>query len=624
MIALLLLLGCPDPSPTPTPLEDVLPAEGACDAGDEAWVRRTLPLVWGRRPHGEAEVQAWTRLIPQIGRHKIVEVLSISDEYHDSWMPWFLDTLGVARVGDREHHRCYAKTRRPAVDGALGRFLAEHDPAGSDFGEPFDMADVLRESLFVDDLSLLYRAHLLARMDRPVLGANVSLEELEHVRRVSFGESFYEGLLDRDLTCLPCHNSERSVTGSEDPALDRTWEVPGHFEAALLGASGGRDPAEAYAVFRHHEVVDGERRIRPWGMDRTCGHLVPPERVPDRDLLGERAFFLGDLGTAGSVWDVEAALAEGVDQLARDGLRVGPDGAVGGEAALAWLVGMHLADRVWERAVGSPLTVAFGFPRNRSQRDRLARLTARFTGARSSLRELLVAVTEDPYFNPGTPGRCGGGPYDLAPVFDPWTPSDDDRARRGNGAGERVQRLDARALIRSTEDALDWPAEKDFPPGPERYRLEAALGAWLRESQPGSDGVDLQGMLAFEDWIAGCDRHPSRVDRIDRIVAAAEGRPVREAVQVLQDRLLSRTTLDPEDEPWIEVLVGLPLDEPAPPGPLEDGLRALCGTLAVSPLALLITETPPQPPLPWSEDPGADCAVVEALAERAGVQVDCE
>ncbi len=52
------------------------------------------------------------------------------------------------------------------------------------------MADVIADAFVADDVSVVYQAHLFARMRRPVQGANVSAEELEYNRRVRFGEVF--------------------------------------------------------------------------------------------------------------------------------------------------------------------------------------------------------------------------------------------------------------------------------------------------------------------------------------------------------------------------------------------------------------------------------------------------
>ena len=143
--------------------------------------------------------------------------------------------MGVARSGDKSYSECFNGSLLAGHDGTLAEFIAAGGATEGAVGPSFNMADVLRSAIVADNLSVPYRVHLFARMNRPVVGANVDAYEMEYNRRVSFGEMFYETYLNRNLTCLPCHNSEYSVTGSSDPQRDRTWEIPGRFESALLG-----------------------------------------------------------------------------------------------------------------------------------------------------------------------------------------------------------------------------------------------------------------------------------------------------------------------------------------------------------------------------------------------------
>ncbi len=78
-----------------------------CDAGDVAWVQRVMPLLWGRRPHGAAEVDLWVQVAAQQGREAVVRAMARDPEYRDAWLDCFADAMYVARTGDKEYARCF-------------------------------------------------------------------------------------------------------------------------------------------------------------------------------------------------------------------------------------------------------------------------------------------------------------------------------------------------------------------------------------------------------------------------------------------------------------------------------------------------------------------------------------
>lgn len=605
----------PDPGPPDT-----------CDAGAESWVARTIPLMWGRRAHSYAEVQMWAAMAAEHGRGTVTRAMAEDPEFVQWWATWFTDSLGVARSGDKSYASCFEEPMLAGHDGSLAEFIAANGPEDAAFDAPFNMADVLRSALVADDLSVAYRVHLFARMNKPVQGANVDAYELEYNRRVSFGEMFYETYLNRSLTCLPCHNSEYSVTGSTDPTLDRTWEIPGHFESALLGVATGIPEDEAFAMFRYSDLMEGQRaRAKPWGMDPDCGRFARESGLTT-DILEQEGYFIVPQGESGSVWMLESYLAQGVRGLVSDGLDRTEDDVVSGPEAFAWLVAMNIADQVWAEAVGSPLTTAFDFPRNRHQRDKLRRFSDTFVRGGFSLRDLLVQITTDEYFNPGLPVTCPSQAYGMDPVFDPWTPEEPDEDRKKNGPGDSVHRLSARTMLQSVHETMGWDPPEQFGLSSGDRDLQAAIGVYIRESQPGFNGVDFQGLLAFEEAYGTCSfGNGDEPDTLDRIMEAGlqANASVGDAARSVKDRLLQRSGIDDAERPFMEALLEASLDVPLE-ADHEEGLRMVCGALLMSPQWSMVTdpgELGPIPPLSLGGD--EDCLDLSIAMRLQGVEVAC-
>jgi hypothetical protein len=597
----------------------------ACQASDQAFVRRAFVALLGRPALGQAEVNAAEELVVALreadadaggaadasgalepARRLFAEALLDEPAARLRWGDFLMDALRVTRVDLRSMGACYGATSGEPLDGgALAAYVRDHDPGAREPPrEGFVLGDLVRSSLELDDLSPLYRAHLFAMLSFPIGGANVAAEELERARRASFGATFEAAFLHRDLGCLGCHNSEFSVTASDDPAVSRFFAVPGLFERALYGASDGAHPASeaathgpddlrARSVLRTWGVADGGGQ-KPWGWTIHCGTFRRDVAV---DPLGVDAYFGSvrstdaepDRGRRASVWDLEAALHRGVDALAARGLQRGEGGELADpDEAFAYLVAASIAEQVWTEVMGARLTVAHGFPRTAEQRDVLQALAERLAATHFSLRALLLDVLAHPAFNLAMPDAgCGDAPYELPRLFDPWTDAAADPAERANGPGDRVFARSPRALLRGLHDALGWPAPADFPVEDEAA-LQASIGVFLKDGEPGFRGLDFQGRLVWEAAYGACPRQgDDLVARLARDAAGARGATVGDAALALKDRLVGEPWIDEVAErPALEALLGAPLDARATRA-LEPGLRALCGALAASPAFLL-------------------------------------
>ncbi|MEZ4319481.1 MAG: hypothetical protein R3F61_18340 [Myxococcota bacterium] len=616
--SLLALLACKN---EPPPVVEPPPAaKETCDAGDQAWVQRVIPLMWGRKPHGSAEVRAWSAMVAQHGREAVITAMSDQPEYRAWWRQWVTDALAVARTGDKAYAQCFAGPLRPEHDGSLTQYMRgveEPWDAQSPEGGPFNMADVILDGLAADDLAMIWQANLYARMNRPVQGANVSFQELEYNRRVNFGEGFFETYLNRNLDCVLCHNSSFSVTDSEDARLDRTWQLPGHHETALLGSNSTFSKDEAFAIFRTAGVADSGVR-RPFGMVNECGRFHRPDRIDGPDFIGQDSTrFIDRYGAEGSVWQLERNLDEGVDRLVQNGLVVESGGRVDGRDSFAYLLGARITDLVFEEATGGRLTIAHGFARNLDQASRLERLTDHFVESGFSLRTLLVDITADELFNPALPESCDTAPYAMDPVVNPWTVEDDDPDQRRNGAGDLVHRHSPRVIVNAANDHLGWPALRSWDLSEPEEEFQASIGIFLRESQPGFSGTDFQGLLALHDRFATCERR-GESDWIDGILASTtSAHTVGDLVVTLEDRLLANGAISPEEQPLLEALVG-PLSAPATD--IEPAaLRAVCGAIVTSPAYMLVLapdgigEAPP-----LGDTTSTECGTAITAMETAG------
>ena len=628
MMLLLSLLAC-EPEPA-----ELVPAEQfataperlaeVCDAGDEAWAARTLPLVWGRKPRGSAEVRQWASVASSFGRDVALRAMTQSPEYRSWWRQWFADALYVARTGDKAYAKCWEAPLQDQHDGSLSQHIRRRAPEDRPYAESFNMADVVHDALAADDVAVIYQAWLFARMNKPVQGANVSATELEYNRRVNFGEVFFQTYLNRNLDCVPCHNAGYSVTDSIDPALDRTWTLPGLLEQAVLPDVDEPDADRIYAMFRHRDLT---RRgdVQPWGISSSCGSFNPSAQWSGRDFIDQKqSYFINELGRTGGVWQLERDLAAGADALSTQGLGANLLEQVDGDKAFAYMVGANLADLVWKEATGQRLTIAHNLSRNEAQATRLTTLTESLVNNGFSLRELLVSVVTDPYYNAGGPDTCPADPYGMEPVFNPWSIEDDDETRHGNGPGDLIHRHNARVLLNSAHDLLEWRAPNEFSVRGPEGDLQASIGVFLRESQPGFAGTDFVGLLTFERWYGTCrnPRDKNGEDWLNGVLdqARADNLPVGDVVLTLKDRLTHNGTLSAEETPLVEALIGESLVTTAH-GDHEDGLRRLCGALLVSPAFQLAVEPQvgPAPPL----GAGASCWDVLELVQAEGIEARC-
>lgn len=285
---LFLVAACPQTTFDPPPLGD---------AGDEAFVRRAVPLLYGRNPASIREVDAMVQLVAQSDRATLIRTMAKSPDYVDRWAEFVMDSLFVNRTGERGNAACYGIRRLDYDDDQLARFLRDNGPRDGSYAETdedyegaWSMADLFRSSLWLDDLTPIYRANLFAVMakDIPLQGVDAAML----VRQNLWG-LFEQTYLGRQMACMGCHNSKDAVTDNADPELDRHWPIPGYSEKAVFGDHQGRDVEDMLTLFRKHHVLGGydifnqQYDRRPTGCfgdnDPGCGGCACEEAVCAQD-----------------------------------------------------------------------------------------------------------------------------------------------------------------------------------------------------------------------------------------------------------------------------------------------------------------------------------------------------
>jgi len=599
---------------TASPVPGVLEDGEICDAGDENFVRRIVPLLLGRRPASVREVALLLSVIEQGGRETLVRALMRTEAFALRWREQIKDLLHVNRVGERTNDCGSQEGYLWKYTGDLAAFVRDHAPDRSDqYSGEWNLTDLIASSIYLDDLSPIYRAQFFAQLGSKII--NLDNPDANTTWRAVYGDIFERTYLNRRMGCLGCHNSEYSVTGSEDPALDRTWEVPGLFEKALYGDSTGRPVKDLAAFFRIEGVLsmlfvpEGVSPTnfwtygvghKPWGITSGCGEFILPDDIePDPE---EWTAYLGkEFNDRPSIWDLEKMLHSGFDKLRSGGLKLAEDATVDPEEAFAYLTCQTLAEKVWIELTGRRLTAPHFFPRNRYQRDLLMHLTSTFIENGFSLKELILKATLHPYFNPGHPSQCDvDKTYFMAPIYNPWSVNHDVEALRGNSVGDIVERLPPRVLINAATTAMEWTSISD--PNVEVTTEDVILepitafqidiGVFLLDGETGFRGHNVLESLSWEMAMGACrdpypdDPNETKSDWMNRLLAAASpSNTLEDAIATLKDRLMNIPRIKTKEERVLmEALTGVALDTQLKHVLDVDGvLRRVCAAFLASP-----------------------------------------
>jgi hypothetical protein len=295
--------GC-KPSDFPAVLRD--------DAGDRAWVRQVVPILLGRKVKGAAEVRLLADLVHQTDRATVLRGLMEQPEFGEHWSETLVNTMRVDReithFVEPDQSDCYGTPKRAGTpSSSLAQHVLSASPGTPAPGGAFNMSDVVRSAVALDNLAPLYRANLFAlEHHRPPLGEQQARDEL--------GRTFGEVYLNRQNTCLACHNSDVSTTGPGS-GWTRHYPILGSFEQALYGASSGGDPVNIHEMFRTDQEGSGAGFTAPWGI-AGCGAF----KADMATSSGGAPYFTGALPAGATVTTLADRFKQGYDGLALHGL----------------------------------------------------------------------------------------------------------------------------------------------------------------------------------------------------------------------------------------------------------------------------------------------------------------
>ena len=309
------------------------------DGGHATFARESIPILLGRRPHGVDEVEAVADIAQLLGRDVAVEMMMKDDDFIDHWTHVIMDLLEVQRdptggISVAQDNDCWGAPTRPNPDPVIAEWVRDHGPKAAGAPTPaWNMTDLVRSAILIDDLSPIMRANLFTTSMRRAGGE----------RRAELTNYLLRVYLNRDTSCLGCHNPEQSTSNLTDAMGEitwrRLWSIPGHPEKALFG--NYLDGTGSYAAIQ--PIMRGDVRrpgdevigIRAWGMSDECSIDTMSDAASNSGALEFHGFqnvpaggtdystaYFGSLkGSSNpkvSLWELEQALAGGVFNL-KDG-----------------------------------------------------------------------------------------------------------------------------------------------------------------------------------------------------------------------------------------------------------------------------------------------------------------
>ncbi|MBI3899437.1 MAG: hypothetical protein HY308_14260 [Gammaproteobacteria bacterium] len=306
------------------------------DEGNASFAREAIPVVLGRRAFGVDEVEVVADVSTLLGRDVAARMLMKDNAYVDHWTDTIIDIIKMQRDPDgglaAQDSNCWGAPTRANPDPAIATWVRDHTPAAAGAPTPaWNMTDLVRSAVLIDDLSVIYRANLFTLSMRRAGSSGGTAELADSLERV---------YLNRDPTCLRCHNPTYSTSnktdGSGNITWRRLWTIPGHPEKALFG-----NYYDAAAVSeRLKPIMRGDVRkpaggafgIRPWGMADSCATDTATPAAANNSTVTHQGFqtlgagapnnpnagfgsLNGAMNPKVSLWELEAALRQGITSL---------------------------------------------------------------------------------------------------------------------------------------------------------------------------------------------------------------------------------------------------------------------------------------------------------------------
>ncbi len=541
---------------------------------DIDWVANVLPVLLGRRARGPGELLALSNAAALRGRRSVLRTLMDSDEFTERWTGFLLERFRIGRDPNSDWYfsSCYEAPRSPSRAGwiSAAQTVRDHRPMTPQASstETFNMADVVRGSIAMDDVFPAYRGYLFTLVQR---GSRETPEDIQQAQR---GELFTQAFIDRSPTCMECHHTGASMSGPARSYLLPMGSIPftsdpPRYESLVFPSSTYNSTFRSFVPTRwatSFASAQTEGSSYPFpGWNRDCGRLTS-DAMPSDTAIGPSGLVRWS-GATPTVWKVDAALHEGVRSFPT------PDFApldTGPRVTAYWLAA-SFANDVWREVMGHSLKIANYLSRNQDQYNKLGRLTSAVpvfgSPGRYSLRQVLSDIVMSREFNAAVIDRA---PKVFEPFLDtggpPSAPADD-------WMGDRIHRYSADILFRSAAYSLGRPRPTHFPratgslPSLSQARAQGmSLSPDLKEAPSPS----LDGMLGWEDTAGRqatatlppgmCMVTPGQRDWIDALVSYADARPtlrIQDVVDALKFRIVNLPTLSPDERTAIASVLGI-------------------------------------------------------------------
>lgn len=304
------------------------------DEGHASFAREIIPVMLGRRAHGVDEVEVIADISELYGRKTVIEMLMRDPQFVDHWTHVILDLLNVQRnnVGGiaAQDSSCWGEPTRDTPDPAIAIWVRDHAPGDPGAPTPaWNMTDLIQSAIVLDDLSPIYRANLFPMSMRRA-GSNGQRDAMK--------DHFMKTYLNRNITCLRCHNPTYSASNKTDGGGNivwrRLWTPTGHPEKALFGDYLD----EVAANSRVSLVMRGDIRkpaaggfgSRPWGMMDACATDTTSRLGRNNGTVTHTGFQAagstnypsagfgsldGGVNPKVSLWELEASLHQGIVDL---------------------------------------------------------------------------------------------------------------------------------------------------------------------------------------------------------------------------------------------------------------------------------------------------------------------
>ena len=658
-----------------------MPEPKSDDNGDRSWAQQAVPELLGRKIRGWEETDVLAQAVELLGRSDVTHALMQHDEFRVYWSEVLMDHIQIQRPGDyfaarKSDAGCWSEPLAEADGGDLARWIRKHNPDGNLVPGPgghgvrpqdFNMVDIVRSSIELDDLGPIYLTNLVPFIMSE--GANNSAEE-------RLGSEFDEVYLGRSQACMQCHNE--TFSASDNRPIPLTWKKTFQpfpkVEAKVLGDAGFGSATTIAATHAIFQTAIRQGSEYPWEIDPSCvrglnrsGDLRQGLKASIPANSGGYTKLASIEGTGKHILHLEAALRKGIRSLSGTSLNSmvgdGDQTDLTEDEAMAYMLALNIANNVWEEVMGERLTIVHGYSRNAEQRDMLRFLTEdQLLAGGWSLRDILETILTSDWYNRAAPyaadDTINASPYHLPMLLDPWLavpPGEEaEPIEQFNGQGRVVHRYAPRSLMRSGFSAMGHstlPSHFVSNAGSDRDFV-SYLGQYMNDARPGTSSVDFQGMMAWSERYGTCSPQPSgQPDWVDHLIGAAiqwdaenpdeDPLTLRDMVLTMKDWLIGEATLDQEmdgqeETVALETLFGYDLDtEIASIGPanLEMTTRQYCGSLISSPHFMLAGIRPaelgsgsrlrvcnPGQPCSWAET----CEAWRPLLEEvSGEELEC-